>query len=117
MKKLYKRVAKYFVILYANRIYNNRVKLADKLHSKNRTRYYVALDYSNSKNLLVMNRKGFRNLKRIFQIYDPAQGTLKLKEGAFYFTPDAKGNGPLLPVEKEARRLAFVKYMLDRARL
>jgi hypothetical protein len=117
MKRYLRNVARYFVILYSNRILRRRIKLADRLHAKKKTRFYVALDPMNSRNLLVMNRKGFRNLKRVFKIYDTTQTTIKLKEGSYYFTADAGENDPIPAIEKEARRLAFIQYMLTRAKL
>ena len=116
MKKLFRRIAEFFVVAYANHVYRNRVKLADKLHRKYKWRMYVCFPFD-GKTLIVMDRKGFRYAKRLHHIYDPECGTTKLGEGSYYYTGDRSENGTLDPKERELRRLAFVNYMIRRAKL
>lgn len=116
MKNPFKRIAAFLVTAYANRIYRKRVKLADKLHEELKWRMYVCMPFGGS-NLIIMDRKGFRKAKRLRHIYDPTVSTLNLQDGSYYYTADRGGNGAMSPREKELRRLAFVNYMLRRAKL
>lgn len=117
MKRLFTNIARLFVVSYARRILRRRISLADKLHKEKKTRYYVAYDLDMSKDLIVINRKGFRGLKRLYKIYDPSISTLNLKDGAYYYTADAAEKDALHPIEQESRKIAFINLMLERAGL
>jgi len=116
MKRFFRKVAAFFVVAYANHLYRDRVRLADKYHKELKWRMYVCIPFD-GKTLIVMDRKGFRKAKEFRRIYDPTLSTTKLGEGSFYYTADRDENGALSPKEKELRRLAFVRYMLQRAKL
>ena len=116
MKKLFRRIASFFVVAYANHVYRDRVRLADKFHKQLKWRMYVCIPFD-GKTLIVMDRKGFRHAKRLRHINDPTMSTVKLMDGSFYYTGDRDENGAMSPKEKELRRLAFVRYMLRRAKL
>lgn len=116
MKKIFNRLARFFVIVYANRIYKQRVKLADKLHAKYRTRMYVCMPFG-GKELIIMDRKGFRMAKELQHIRNPKLSTLCLKDGSYYYTANAAEKDAMTPKEMELRRLSFLNYMLRRAKL
>ena len=115
-QRIYRKIGVFFVTAYANRIYRNRVKEADRLHKELKWRMYVCMPFG-GKNLIVMDRKGFRAMKRIQHIYDPTMSTGVLGEGSFYYTGDRAENGALTPKEIELRRLAFIHYMILRANM
>ncbi len=115
-KKIIYKVRAFLVTAYANRIYRHRVKDADRLHKEHKWRMYVCMPFGGT-DLIVMDRKGFRKAKRLQHIYDPNVSTLKLGEGSFYYTGDRDENGQLSEKEKELRRLAFIHYMLIRAKI
>lgn len=111
--KIIKTIRTWLVITYANHHYAKKVRIAEKLNKKYRTRFYVAMN-GNGKSLFVLSRKGFRNLKKELTPCNK-DSVLKLKEGAFYYTGTSIGTDAMSPLEKEARRLAFVKIVLEKA--
>ena len=115
-RRVYRKIGVFFVTAYANRIYRNRVKDADRLHKEYKWRMYVCMPFG-GRDLIVMDRKGFRAAKRIQHIYDPTMSTDTLANGSFYYTGDRAENGVLSPKEIELRRLAFIHYMLVRSKL
>lgn len=116
--EIFKPIARFFVTVYANRMFRKAKKIADRKYSERRQHYYVCLSPLNMKTLVVLSRKEFRTIRDRLRIIDKKKSGLdKLKEQCFYRTGDAVGNNPLTPVEVEVRRLAFVKYMLVRAKL
>jgi hypothetical protein len=113
MKKIIKTIRTWFVIAYANYHYKKNVRTADKLNRKHHTRFYVALN-GNKKSLFILSRKGFRHLKNELSPTSK-DSVLKLKEGSYYYTGNAIGADTMPPLEKEARRLAFIKLILEKS--
>lgn len=115
MRKLIRKIRIFFVTAFANREYNKSVKKADELARKHLVPYYVAIKFE-GRGLYIINRKGFRHIKRqintaaIWQGLGPInKDTMSdLKLGCFYHTN-------LHPKEKELRRLAYINYVLDLA--
>lgn len=117
MKNIWKKIAKYIVVIYSRRQYNKAVKLADKQHLIDKKMYYATLAPYNKKRLIIVNRNQFRAIKRKLKIYDRAHGSLQLRDGCFYHTPDAGEDKRLSASEVEVRRIAFIKYILTNAKL
>ena len=115
MKKFFRRLAGYIVTIYANRIYRKAVAEADKLHEARRERFYVASSIEDVRELVIYNRYKFRQMKN--RLFIPKYYISNLKDGAWYYTADRGEQNGLAPVEKEARRLAFVRHVLHRAKL
>ena len=115
MKRIIRKIRIFFVTAFANREYNKAVKKADELARRHLTNYYVAIKFE-GKGLYIINRKGFRHIKReintdaIWQGLGPINHDtmLELKHGCFYHTK-------LYGREKELRRLAYIEYVLDLA--
>lgn len=115
MKRIIRKIRIFFVTAFANREYNKAVKKANELANKHFTPFYVAIKFE-GKGLYIINRKGFRHIKRqintaaIWQGLGPInKDTMNdLKLGCFYHTN-------LRPREKELRRLAYINYVLDLA--
>lgn len=114
MKKLLRRLSGYIVTIYANRIYRKAVNEADKAHKKLKERIYVVSSWGDISHLVVLNRGQFRKMKRALN----AKGNISdLIEGAWYFTADRADKGGMSAKDKEVRRLAFVRHLLERAKL
>ena len=114
MKKLFKRLAKYVVAAYANRLYRKAVKLADSRHAQERTMIYVVSGLAGDTSLACCNRAEFRAVKEKLHIKDSVSS---LKAGSWYHTADAIGRNSLAPIDKEARKRAFVRMVIERAGL
>lgn len=115
MKNFFKKLAKYVVAAYANRLYRKAVKIADKRHEQERTTIYVLSSFRNSSHLTTCNRTEFRRMKMACHIY--FHHIDKLKEGCWYHTGDARERNGMNAADKEARRIAFMRMMLKRAKL
>lgn len=115
MRKFFRRLAGYIVTIYANRIYRQAVKEADKVHAKRKERIYVASSIEDVRELVIYNRYKFRQMKK--RLFIPKFYISNLKDGAWYYTADRSEKGGLTPEEKEIRRLAFVRHVLHRAKL
>lgn len=115
MKKFFRRIAAFVVTVYANRIYRNAVKVADARHEKEKEMIYVASSLADVRVLTTYNRKQFRLMKN--RLFIPKHYICNLKAGAWYHTADRGCIRGLSDKEKDARRLAFVKHVLDRAGL
>ncbi|MEG1724101.1 MAG: hypothetical protein RR313_01775 [Anaerovoracaceae bacterium] len=112
--ELIKKMRRFFIVAYSNRIYNRNVKKADTLCKKYHARFYVVISPI-GKSLKVISRKGFRHIKRNLYKSKYKESIISLKCGAFYYTADASGTNGLGEIEKEARRLAFIKYVIHRS--
>ena len=117
IKSFFRRLATIVVVWQTNRIYREAVKIADQRHEQERTRIYVIEDPFDRRQLSTFNRKQFRAVKNLIRAGDPTYSVVLMKEGAYYYTPDAGENGIMAPHEKEARRLALIRLALRRARL
>lgn len=118
IKGFTRRLAIYFVTIYANRIYRRAVESADKRHEELGETIYVANGVANAKILRTYTRAEFRRVKRLMHIYKSDKFTIpEFRKGCWYHTPDRSEKNALSPQEKELRRLAFVKLLLMNAKL
>lgn len=115
MKKFFRKIAGYIVTIYANRLYRKAVKEADRVHEERKEMIYVASSIEDVRELVIYNRYKFRQMK--YRLFIPRYYICNLKDGAWYHTADRGGKNGLTPCEKEARRLAFVKHVLHKAKL
>lgn len=115
MKKLFKKIARFVVTVYANRIYRKGVKIADKRHETEKEMIYLASSMVDIRQLVTLNRRQFRYMKN--RLFIPKHYISNLKNGAWYHTADRGEQRGLTPQEKEIRRLAFVRHVLHRAKL
>lgn len=115
MKKFFKKIAKYVVAAYANRLYRKAVKIADKRHIEEKTTIYVISSYFDSSHLLTCSRSEFRAMKRVchFMVHHISD----MKQGCWYHTADKGENNPMSATDTEARRIAFIRMMIKRAKL
>ncbi len=118
MRKFFRRLAGYVVTMYANHIYHKAVKEAEKVHAERKEMIYVASSISNVNELVLYNRYKFRQMKNKLDIPQGRKYFIdNLKDGAWYYTADRSEKNGLTPAQKEARRLAFVRHVLHRAKL
>lgn len=115
MKKFFRKLAGYFVTAYANRLYNKAVKIADERHENEHTMIYVISSYTDASKLVTYNRKQFRATKEFLKLRSEKVGNMK--QGSWYHTADAIERNGLSAKDREARRLAFVRMLLQRAGL
>ena len=114
MKKIFRRIAGYFVTIYANKLYKKAVQEADLAHVEKGERIYVVSSRQDVSKLVVLDIDGFRRMKKALKIKDSLHD---LKQGSWYYTADNAEKNPLPEADREARRLAFVRHLLDRAGL
>lgn len=117
IKDLFRRLAIVLVTWQSNRWYNKAVKVAEERHRLEKTRIYVAEDLLKENRLYTYDRKQFRRIKEIMKIRTSRYSVVLLKDGAYYYTADGGGNGKMSRADREARRLAFIRMNLIRARL
>lgn len=115
MKDIFKRLAGYVVTAYANRLYKKAVAIADERHKAEKTMIYVISSYHDSSKLVTYNRKQFRAAKEFLKLR--SERVESMKRGSWYHTADAIERNGLDAKSREARRLAFVRMILQRARL
>lgn len=111
---IFKRIARFFTVAYANRQYNKAVRLANELHEKNKDRYFVTISPMSKSGLRIMTRneyRKFRNKGRFTAKY------AQMKRATVYHTPDRVGEHYMTLQEIEKKRLAFLKYVLINAKL
>lgn len=128
MRKFFRKIAARLVTLYYRRMYTKGVKACDELHAQKKYAYYL-IDWptpNGGRELRPLNRRGFRNLKHWAQgfyfgvdmkYWSKDYNMSVLREGAWYYTADRAEKDGLTPAEKEARRLAFFREGLRRAKL
>lgn len=118
IKAFFRRMAIYVVTAYANRIYRKAVEAADKRHAEEKEAIYVTNGAVNPSSLCTYNRKQFRKAKRFLKVYDNKSFNIPaFKSASWYYTPNRAEQDGMSPRTKELRRLAFVKYVLQNAKL
>ena len=117
IKHFFRRLATIVVVWQTGRIYRKAVRIADSRHIRERTRIYVIENPLDKRQLSAFNRQQFRAVKNLVRAGDPTYSVVLMKEGAYYYTPDAGENGAMDTQEKEARRFAFIRLALKRAKL
>lgn len=115
MKEFIKKLRGYVVTAYANRLYRKAVKIAEKRHKEEKTMIYVISSYFDESHLVTYNRRQFRSAKEYLRLR--SQKIESLKAGSWYHTTDAIDRNGMEPADKEARRIAFVRMILERAGL
>lgn len=117
IKRFFKKPAIWVVTAYGNRIYKKAVKAAEKRHEECGEMIYVSNGVINGTVLRTYNRKEFRNAKRILKISSKQFNVTALKEACWYHTANRAGADGMTPRNKELRRLAFIKFLLQNAKL
>lgn len=117
MKKFFQRIAAFFVLLYAKRIYDRAVKTADNRHKKERGMIYVASETFHPDHLTTYDRRRFKIEKRVYGECARLLTLQTLKNGCWYHTPDTAGNQAMSAAEIEKRRKAFMRERLAAAGL
>lgn len=115
MKKLFRKLAGYIVTVYANKLYRKAVSAAEKRHQEEKTMIYVLSSPLDQSKLVTCSKKEFRAIKEKLKIRH--HGVEHLKKGCWYHTTDGIDRNGLPLIDKEARRLAFVRLLLKRAKL
>lgn len=115
MRKIFKRIAAFFVKAYARKVYRKAVDIAEKRHSLEKTTIYVISSPFDQSKLVTCDRDDFREIKKALGITKhPIE---ELKKGCWYHTSDAKGRGGMRPLDEKARAVAFERMMVKRAKL
>ena len=83
------------------------IQMADEQHAKDGDRYYVMP--TTDGNLLIVDRKNFRGMKR--KHYIGKNVTLNdINRECFYHTPHANGTGAITPDERKARANSYYAW-------
>lgn len=118
IRAFFRRMAIYVVTVYANRIYRKAVEAAEERHKKEGETIYVSNGAINASSLVTYNRKEFRRAKRILKIYDSKHYNMyALKQASWYHTANRDEKDGMTAKNKELRRLAFIKTLLQQAKL
>ena len=130
LKAFARKIASYLVTYYYNRCYRKAVAEADRRHKEGGGTMYVVDHLVKDQTLTVIDRAQFRKMKHDMQkiglqhkvenwqmYWSEQYGTGILKEGAWYHTADRSEQNGLSEVDKEARRLFFIRVGLYRAKL
>ena len=118
IRAFFRRMAVYVVTVYANRLYRKAVEAAEERHKKEGETIYVSNGAINASSLVTYNRKEFRRAKRILKIYDNKNfNVAALKQASWYHTANRDEKDGMTEKSKELRRLAFIKSLLQQAKL
>lgn len=117
MKKVFRRLAAFFVTIYANHLYKKAVRIADERYATERQMIYVASQNFHPDRLTTYDKARFKAEKQVFGFHARLLTLQSLKNGCYYHTPDRAGNQEMTDREKERRRLFFVKERLQKAKL
>lgn len=130
LRSFARKLAGFLVTYYYNRCYRKAVAEADRRHEEGGGTMYVVDHLVKDQTLTVIDRAQFRKMKHDMQkiglhnkvenwqmYWSERYGTGILKEGAWYHTPDRSGQNGLSEVDREARRLFFIRVGLFRAKL
>ena len=112
MKRIFRKIAAFFVTAYARRIYNNAVKTADSRHKREKVMIYVASETFRPRHLTTYDRWQFKAEKHAYGHLARVLSLQTLKNGCWYHTPDTAGNQKMSDRERERRRLAFIRERL-----
>lgn len=116
-KKLFRPLAVLIVTMYARRIYNRGVRLADERHRREHQTIYLASQTFHPDRLTTYDKIRFKAEKQAWGFHARLLTMNALRRGCYYHTPDRFGNNGLDPKEKEIRRRAFIKERLRMAGL
>lgn len=118
IKAFIRRMAIYVVTVYANRIYNKAVVAAEERHKKEGETIYVSNGAINASYLVTYNRKEFRRAKRFLKIYDNKHYNVSaFKQASWYYTANRDEKDGMTEKNKDLRRRAFIKSLLQQAKL
>ena len=125
MKRTFKKLAALFVTAYANRLYNQAVKVAETRHEMDGAIHYVITDPRNPKKLIIINIQQFLELRHRFEIRSKDMPIHELRNHCWYRTGKLINNTKKKGFDKdclsakkvEIRRLAFARELLSRAGL
>lgn len=117
MKKHFRKLAAYFVTVYANRIYKQAITAAENRWEEEKTMMYVITDPGNPKRLIVINTKEFLDLRHRFKILSKQLPLHAIRNRCWYHTGNVNHRDQLTPKDIEIRRLAFIRESLKRAKL
>ena len=120
MRKLFRRLRRYFAVAFARRMYDRTRRQADTLREKTHTHWHVVLDPYDDSRLRIIDRKIFRDFNRRYQdiairtlVRNGSKYTVALKttmddmkKGAFYSTSLTD------TIDIEARRQAYIDWVV-----
>lgn len=112
--KIFKKIRIFFVLLKADIQLKYAIKEAGKKHRAWNVRYYVIPNFDHR--LITCNRYEIRKY-RTDGYFDYSAKMDNFKEECFYYTPYANGQGAISIKEQEAKRKAWLNYVLQVRRL
>lgn len=117
IKQFIKKLAIIVVTAYGNRIYRKAVSAAEKRHSEVKEMIYVSNGVINGTVLRTYNRAEFRKAKRMLRVTSKQYSVTELKKAAWYHTANRSELDGMSDHDRELRRKAFIKFLLQNAKL
>jgi hypothetical protein len=116
-KRIFRKLATIVVTIWANRIYNQGVRLADERHAREKKTIYLASQTFHPDRLTTYDKARFKIEKKVFGYHARLLTMNTLKRGCYYYTPDRFGHNGISKWEKERRRRFFIHERLVKAKL
>lgn len=112
MKKLYKKVARYFVTKFNTRLYRLAINYAEKRHAEEHRTIYVIDSPNDESQLLVIGKREFLYIRKQLGISSKSLPEAVLKARCWYYTENENNKGKMPARDMEIRRLAFLRDRL-----
>ena len=116
-KKFFRRIAVFFVTLWAKYVYWQGVVAAEERHRKKGCAIYLASDSFRPDHLVTYDKAQFKTEKRVYGMSARLLTMNTLRRECWYYTAGHPGQEPMTPRDKEVRRRAFIKERLALAGL
>ncbi len=114
---LRKRLARYFVRLWAIYNFNKAMRKADERYEREHTMIYVCQQPFNQNVLTTYNRRRFKLEKKAWGWHGILLTLQSMKYGCYYHTPDRAGNQAMTEDDIKMRRNYFIGERLHEAKL
>lgn len=117
IKKLFRRLAVFFVTLWARWAYKQGVQAAERRHSEERRTIYLACNSFRPDHLVTYCKAQFKTEKKVYGVAARLLTMNTLKRRCYYYTADSLGRNPMDGKDKEIRRRKFIRERLRLAGL
>ena len=116
-KKILRPIAIWVVTIWANRLWDKGIEMAEARHREERVQVYLASKTFLPQQLTTYTKSQFKVAKRVFGYHARLLTMTTLKRGCYYYTRNTYGMDGIDEKEKELRRQFFIKERLRLAKL
>lgn len=117
MKKIFRKMARRLVTIYANRTFRKAIKVAESWHEGTHNKYFVITDPRDESKLVALDSRSFLKLRHDLGIKSKDCTLAMLKATCWYYTANANGKDKIPAKDLVVRRLAFVRDRIKAANL